>query len=178
MDNYRGTYRASPDYPVEGCDLAHPLNQGIPMMFSEDEDFTDVAMGMDLLGMVKTHIKTKDYELMGFARDEDEPRTDLMFLGYDISFAYLHSILWEVLSQECPGEEQGDELIEPMYAEPLFNVYKRFFRERLNEFGLFSEFVMVKWFMDCVLAADNICPNMFEYPSIDRHKITSVYKIL
>jgi hypothetical protein len=180
LDSYRGTFRDHPPYPVDGYDLSHVLNQAIYKILPERNDFSDIKQGKEILDIIRSHIQSEQYELIGCSVDEKYPATDHIFLGYDVSIACGPSILWEALSQYVELINEEAPLMYSPYSEvkPLFDLYEHYFRDQLNEFGLFADYGQAKWFLDCVMAINKICPNMFDHSSnMDEYKITSIYEI-
>jgi len=92
------------------------------------------------------------------------------FLGFDLSQGFCNSLLWEGLKVERAQEDKPS-------IQTLCQLLEEFFRPRLNQYGLFSDFQTASFCLKAKVALQSFHDSLFEGRDLNVFKVVSVYRI-
>ena len=157
--NYSGTYRKRVTYSEKFND-EHPVNR---MFFAylKSKDKYDLMDNLELakeIAEIQRKFTGIEYQVIQVevVNEYMKINNENKFLGYDISsgvyLSYLHGGL-----NICESE------VGKMY--PIMCLLERYFKPTLNQNGLFDEYKIAKFFLECIKNVNILQANFWDDPS-------------
>lgn len=187
---YRGTYRENP-YPDRHFGKDHPVTEAYNLYLydggrrdgSDAEDFgivTDVETARTACRAFN-ELAGEHYDIVELTVGDESPSVGGEFLGFDVSYKFGHSMLWQGIHM-CPTDQiilhfQGEERekVETIIA-PLACLIDEHFRPQLNANGLFDSYETAKRCLDCMFAIDKLHPDWYQDMS-GGYEVVGLYKV-
>jgi hypothetical protein len=170
---YRGTYRAHPyyceEYPPE-----HEVNQAFFWFLSEGGErgvVHDIAQARGLVHIFTRHNVTQPFEVVEVTVGDEPPYAGKTFLGFDLSCGFNNSLLWWGL--DLKGRNPRDESLRPLGA--LLSLVEEHFRPKLNANGLFDQFSIARFCLDCLIALQLMRPALWEMAGCSDYEVVGLY---
>lgn len=176
---YRGTDRRIPHF-VDGLDEDHPANQ----LFVEYVKRTggvgtvdDLHFARDLIMSYRQLQPPQCFEIIEGTRVGESPRATSIFLGYDLSWMFMDSLLrngLKLINNEPPTLSGND-----LYwsAAPTLNDVQAVFQPLLNENGLFFEESHARACLSRVVDVERIWPNLWDSTTLKGTEVVGVWLV-
>lgn len=181
---YKGTYRTSPNYHDE-LPETHEVNQHF-LWFCEQTEGDDYFVVRDLekaKSLVKAYSNLPQPERFDIIEiTEGQVFTASQkseFLGYDLSAGCVYSLLAAGLLYESKSSYSAENLPQNdllKIIEPLIRVVEEYFRPKLNQYRLFSDFATASFCLESMLALQAIHPGLWENETVI-FEIVGLHKI-
>jgi len=153
---YRGTYRCAPPLPGDGCVGQRPLHESLAWFAATETP--QLQPLVELRRLLHVGLPERSFEIIGCDHCERPPPEAY---GYDVSLAFFHSLVWDLLLDPTRGSAAqatgGQALLLPLARAVLAH-----FGGRLNAHGLFSCHDEAEWFLDCAKSLSTICDGYWE----------------
>lgn len=172
--HYRGTYRAHPthsDNEPDDCEI----NQLFFWFLQEGGELGIVhdhrkAQRFAELWNARLH-KDQSFEVVEVTDGISKPESDGMFLGFDLSSGYNNSLLsW--------GLRQFSGIYElPEPTRELCGLLSRHYAPQLNSQGLFQSEETALMCLRCMIALQDLSPNLFEGGNLRDFRPVGLYKL-
>ncbi|HVF98635.1 MAG TPA: hypothetical protein VND68_02245 [Chloroflexia bacterium] len=188
--HYRGTYRESP-YSDRRFGKDHPVTHAYNLYLydggrrdgSDAEDFgivTNVETARTVCKVFR-ELNGQHYDIVELTADDASPSVGGEFLGFDVSYKFGHSMLWQGINM-CPADGisrdfKGEdwEKVETIIA-PLACLIDEHFRPQLNLDGLFDSYETAQRFLDCMNAIHKLHPEWCADMS-GGYEVVGLYKV-
>lgn len=171
---YRGTERAHPTY----CDCLpeqHEINKTF-FWFLEEGGEAGVVHNLEMAKryteLLNQYAPERRFELIEVTDGDGLSKSGGRFLGFDLSLHYNSSLLsWGL--KPMTGLSHVSEQIQI-----LCGLLSRAYEPQLNENGLFSTYEVAATCLQCMIALQALCPNLFEGGgSLSKFKIVGLYAL-
>jgi hypothetical protein len=166
--NYRGTGRASPTY-CDGLGDDHPANQAFFWMCREGGEelaVHNLAKARALIAAYALGCPDQHFEIVEATYDDPPETQTSQLLGYDLLAGYGYSLLsWGLEIGRKPLDDlPGDDLLRVL--QPPLSLVRESFQPRLNANGLFDDKETAEFCLACMMALQQIRPNLWENETV------------
>lgn len=172
--HYKGTMRDNPSY-VESLPELHPVNQSF-RWFTQNYHITPVVHDYDkarqLVDRYRQLMPPQEFEIVEVSMNGNPSSLNGLFLGYDLSSGCCESLLWWGLNITLEHPEEKQDKVRCLG--PLFKLVQIYFQPKLNNHGLFADFQIASFCLDCMMALEKDSPNLWEKGN---YHVVGLYKI-
>ena len=156
---YRGTHRAHPSHCDELPD-SDEINKLFFWFLGEGGELGavhDLPKALRFAELWNTHLKEKDrFEVVEVTDGNDQPQTEGVFIGFDLSSGYNNSLLVCGLKY-LPGAHQLTESVRER-----LDLLNRQYAPQINVQGLFQTSEVASLCLRSMIALQDLSPDLFE----------------
>lgn len=174
---YEGTDREHPYYHDEFPE-DHPVNQAFLWYVEESGEgvvVRDIRKALDLVKVYDLYTGQK-FEIVEVVYPHETPVVGSLLLGYDISYGYWTSLLSRGFRLEQLSEKELQNDPQMRVVDPLVVLIGKYFQPKLNERGLFSDSYTAEFCLNCMMALQKTCPNLWEEDDMV-FEVIGLYKV-
>lgn len=177
---YRGVERMTPYY-CEELDEEHEVNRAFIWYCSaggEEGVVYDLVKAKALVQAYRQLSPPQYFEIVSVRELHDIPDREApsAFLGFDLCAGYSYSLLsWGLEFDRTPPDDMSqDDAFRIL--QPLLRLIRSFFQQQLNINGLFSDFSIANYCLECMMAVQKIRPGIWENEDIE-FKVVGLWQL-
>jgi hypothetical protein len=176
--NYRGQSRTTPYY----CEEMPHSNKVNQLFFwycdegGEDGTVHDLKKATELVEAYAKLDPPQFFEIVEITKNGEPAKTKSEFLGFDLSSGGYSLLGWGLdFVFIKPHDVINDEILDLIL--PLLQLVQKHFQPELNKYGLFSEYKIAKFCLDCMISLQQIRPGLWENEDV-KFEVIGVWEVL
>jgi hypothetical protein len=177
LSPYKGTEREYPYYSDE-----HPIKTAFLLYLQEIDEggcMHDLSMARKIVEAYSNLEPPVLYEIIAVTKNNEpldiSSKGDSVFLGYDLSYRMGDSLISSLNSSARLSEERPWEKGVPHEIIVFDKLIAEHFISKLNTNGLFDDYLIANFCLECMTSILNLAPQFYEPGS---YEVVRVYKIV